>query len=214
MAMSASLKKIAGLLALSLLLAVPALATEPAFDCAKADGSVEELICQDSQLAALDREIARLYGLAAKGPHMDGARLKELKAYQRGWIKGRNDCWKADDLKSCVESEYVIRIHALRQGYFDARQQDGEGVSNGPLVLACEGVDFLIGITFINVEEPLALLEWADHKVTVKRAVSASGARYAGSYFDGDYALWTKGTQAIFTRPEGLQLTCRIEEGG
>ena len=33
----------------------------------------------------------------------------ELRAYQRGWIGGRDDCWKAEDLRACVEDAYLLR---------------------------------------------------------------------------------------------------------
>ncbi|MGB6188236.1 MAG: hypothetical protein WBF70_06640, partial [Aeromonas molluscorum] len=33
---------------------------------------------------------------------------------QRGWIKGRNECWKADDLRQCVLTNYQQRITELQ----------------------------------------------------------------------------------------------------
>jgi len=39
---------------------------------------------------------------------------KLLKAEQRGWIKGRDDCWKSDEMRGCVKREYRYRIDALR----------------------------------------------------------------------------------------------------
>ena len=195
---------------LSLILGFPALAAEPSFDCAKAEGSAEQLVCDDQQLAALDRELARLFGLAAKGPHMDDERLKELRAYQRGWIKGRNDCWKADDLRACVQNSYGERIFELRQGYFDARQEDDDGLSSGPLALECQGLEAVIGATFIQAPEPLAVLVWRDRKVTLAQSKAASGGRYQGRSFDGDYGFWIKGEEARFTMPEGEPLNCRF----
>jgi uncharacterized protein len=40
-----------------------------------------------------------------------------LKAHQRGWIKGRNECWKADDEKKCMADEYRLRIKELKEKY-------------------------------------------------------------------------------------------------
>ena len=78
----------------------------PSFDCAKASGQVEELICSDPELAALDVELARLY--KAVSAQTTGQKLKALRTYQRGWIKGRNDCWKAVavGVRACVEASY------------------------------------------------------------------------------------------------------------
>jgi uncharacterized protein YecT (DUF1311 family) len=86
----------------------------PSFDCAKAAGQVEKLICSDPGLAALDVELARLYG--AVSAQTTGRKLKALRAYQRGWIKGRNDCWKAVavGVRACVEASYRDRIQELR----------------------------------------------------------------------------------------------------
>lgn len=39
---------------------------------------------------------------------------KMLKAEQRGWIKGRNDCWRSDDMRGCVAGEYRLRINELK----------------------------------------------------------------------------------------------------
>ena len=36
-----------------------------------------------------------------------------LKAEQRGWIKGRNDCWKTSDQRGCIKSAYEERISEL-----------------------------------------------------------------------------------------------------
>ena len=85
----------------------------PSFDCSKASGQVEELICSDPELAALDVELARLY--RAVSAQTTGQKLKTLRTYQRGWIKGRNDCWKAVGVgvRACVEVSYRDRIREL-----------------------------------------------------------------------------------------------------
>ena len=65
-------------------------AADPSFDCAKAESDAENAVCASEALAELDVETARLYQLAVAG--VSGARLDELKAMQRGWIKGRDGC--------------------------------------------------------------------------------------------------------------------------
>lgn len=73
---------------------------EPSFDCAQiGDSSIEKLICSDDELARLDRQLAETYAAARKSPA--GIKDKLLKASQIGWIKGRNDCWKAEDRRQC-----------------------------------------------------------------------------------------------------------------
>jgi hypothetical protein len=100
-------------------------AAPPSFDCAKAEGAAQQLVCKDEGLASLDRELSRLYRLAVSGKHTTPASLNEL-----------------------------------RQGYADARGQDDTGISTGPLVLACEGFDSLIGFTLVGEQKELVLIEW------------------------------------------------------
>ena len=85
-----------GLLAVTLSAAVSLHAQGPAFDCAKADGDVETLICKDAALGALDRKLDEVYKAAtAKARDKMAA---TLRAEQRGWVKGRNECWKAQNV--------------------------------------------------------------------------------------------------------------------
>jgi uncharacterized protein len=89
----------------------------PSFDCLKASGQVEKLICSDPELAGLDTELACLYrAVSAKAA---GQELEKLRAYQRGWIKGRNECWKAigASVRECVEASYRGRIKELRSQF-------------------------------------------------------------------------------------------------
>ena len=84
----------------------------PSFDCAKASHEVEELICKDAELADLDRSLADLYAVVLK--NTPTSEQKMLKAEQRGWVKGRNDCWKSSDERGCVKREYDGRISELK----------------------------------------------------------------------------------------------------
>jgi uncharacterized protein len=61
----------------------------------------------------LDKERAAVYKQALPKETKDDM----LKAHQRGWIKGRDDCWKADDEKKCMADEYRLRIKELKEKY-------------------------------------------------------------------------------------------------
>ena len=87
-------------------------AANPSFDCSKAEHEMELLICDDDELAALDRSLAELYSALRK--NLPAGEVKHLKAEQRGWVKGRDDCWKADNQRDCVKSEYEARISELK----------------------------------------------------------------------------------------------------
>jgi uncharacterized protein len=91
----------------------------PHFSCMGDLHAAEEAICKNPQLVALDYKMAEVYTAA-----LDRATLlddqpknavKLLKAFQRGWIKSRNDCWKAydGDIDKCIEQIYQRRIAVL-----------------------------------------------------------------------------------------------------
>jgi uncharacterized protein len=82
----------------------------PSFDCAKAESEAEKLVCSNYGLAALDKRLAEIYAAELAKP---GA-SKDLAATQRGWVKGRDECWKADDKTLCGEEEYRTRIAYLQ----------------------------------------------------------------------------------------------------
>lgn len=186
----------------------------PSFDCAKASSETETMVCGDPHLAQLDNEIARLYKLAENTPQPDRQRMQELRATQRGWIKGRNECWKADDKRACIVDAYASRIMYLRQGYANSRTDDDAGISTGPFALACKGLDFGIGVVFVRTEPSIAHLQWLDSSVTVTSEISGSGVKYTGSNHEGRYQLWTKGMEAMLTMPGRPETQCQIEEIG
>ena len=98
----------------STLLTVYLYANQPSFDCStvKKDSS-EGIICGSNMLMDLDRELSAVYQQALKKSSNDDM----LKTYQRGWIKGRNDCWKAEDEKACMKDQYQMRIKELKEKY-------------------------------------------------------------------------------------------------
>lgn len=97
----------------------------PTFDCAKAQGEVEKAVCADATLAALDVRLAEVYQAAyAKA---QGEFAERLRVEQRGWVKGRDDCWKARgvetwitatwtvrSVRECVDARYRLRISELQ----------------------------------------------------------------------------------------------------
>jgi uncharacterized protein len=114
-----------------LLWAGSATAASPSFECGKAkSGSSEEMICKDEGLAALDRKLADVYAAASKKAVNEHPPV--LKAEQRGWIKGRDDCWKSSDRRACVEENYRLRIAELQAKY---RLVPG----TGPIFYTCDG---------------------------------------------------------------------------
>ena len=186
----------------------------PSFDCAKADGAIETLICRDRQLGQLDRETTRLFELARDSAGAPFGRRDELIATERGWIKGRNDCWKASDLRACVVASYAQRIHELRQGYAAARNGDSRGISLGPFVATCTKMNAPVGVTFINSNPALVYLQWPDNSLVLPQALSGSGARYAAKTGKGGYVFWNKGDGAQFQLPDKTTRRCKLAKVG
>ena len=103
--------------ALLLWLPVAAAAAGPSFDCAEATGQAQEAVCASPDLSALDRQLAARFDealavITTLGPAADAAEI-ELRTAQRGWIGGRDACWREEDLEACVRREYERRITTL-----------------------------------------------------------------------------------------------------
>lgn len=135
----------------------PSLAAAPSFDCSQASGTIEELICQEDDLATLDRHMAEIFPAAlANYPTAEQA---TAKAMQRGWIKGRNDCWKAGDKKACVEYEYKSRMVELQitGGLLEVPE---------PVSYNCKGSDKPFTAVFYSQTDPhSAVFTWGDEQV-------------------------------------------------
>ncbi|HCJ6373869.1 lysozyme inhibitor LprI family protein [Citrobacter sp. RHBSTW-00671] len=83
----------------------------PSFSCSAAEkGSMEEIICQSPSLSAMDLKLNGVYKQALAKSKNDPT----LKAEQRGWIKGRNECWKEQDKPACLAREYSERMTELQ----------------------------------------------------------------------------------------------------
>ena len=178
----------------------------PSFDCAKSASSAEELVCADAGLAALDRAVAATYAAAVDTVRALGAGAPEaeatLRALQRGWIKGRDDCWKeGDGLRACVEAAYLRReaelvaTHMLR----DPAAVTAWTCAGNP---ANEVVTF-----FFDTTQPSVRFERGDSVDVGILTPTASGARYDGSF--GRF-IWIKGDTSTYREPDpdGTELAC------
>lgn len=78
----------------------------PSFDCRKASNATEKRICADPDLARLDRDLASLWR-AMIHSFTDNGQVSEIRADQKQWIAGRNEC--GDDAH-CIASRYREEI--------------------------------------------------------------------------------------------------------
>ncbi|TWA72903.1 uncharacterized protein FBZ82_102505 [Azospirillum brasilense] len=179
-----------------------ALAAEPSgpsFSCAGVGtGSIERMVCTDPALSALDRKLAGVYGEAARNAENEHPPV--LKAEQRGWIKGRNDCWKADDRRACVEEQYRLRIAELQ-----ARYRLVPAI--GPVRFACDGqAANELTATFFETDPPTMIAERGDAVSLMVGQPAASGARYQGR----NESFWEHQGEARVTWGYGAaEMSCR-----
>lgn len=193
-----------------LVLAAPLAAqTGPAFDCAKATSQAEEMICDDAALAALDRRLAERYeaALDAAGKLESGASeaVETLRATQRGWIGGRDECWKATDPRDCIANAYLRREGALVAAWMLEEP-------SSTAFWTCDGnpANELVTMYF-DTELPSIRFERGDMIDTGSLAPAASGAKYDGSF--GRF-IWSKGAEASYREadPDGTVLDCRLRD--
>lgn len=128
-------------------------AATPSFDCAKAHGTTEQLVCQDAGLAALDNELAALYPKALA--NLSAEQAKTEKAMQRGWIKGRNECWKESDSRQCVEESYQLRITELQI-------KGGQLMVPSPVDYQCDGEIRLSTYFYNEAKRPAAVINLSE----------------------------------------------------
>lgn len=160
----------------------------PAFDCAKAQGEVEQLLCKDDALAALDRRLDAAFRAALAKAR--GTMAGTLRTEQRGWVKGRNECWKAkgqptwitaswtvDSVRACVDAQTRLRTAELQALWRLAPPQTQ--------AYACQGqpANEVLGNAFAT-DPPTLRLERGDRTATLWRVpapASADGVLFEGA---------------------------------
>ncbi len=175
-----------------------ATASGPSFDCGQAEGQVQELICSNDSLAALDRLLADVYAIALENFPRD--ELAGLKAEQRGWIKGRDDCWKAEDVSACVAEEYYRRTVALQI-------QSGQLMAPTPVSYNCETSQPMpfTAVFYRDTRPASVVLTYGQDQVIAFATPSASGARYSS----GGVEFWEHQGEATVNW-FGEQWKCRV----
>lgn len=177
-------------------------ATGPSFACSEATpGTIEALICIDTELSALDRKLASVFAAAIAQTPVDETAM--LRAEQRGWIKGRDACWQDTDRRSCVESEYSRRIAELQVTYQLVNKI-------GPLSMTCNTSPASeLVVTFFASETPTMIAEYNDSHSLMYLQPSASGTRYQGR----NESYWEhQGVATVTWGYEAAEMQCGQEE--
>jgi len=160
----------------------------PSYDCTRVKpGAIEAMICEDKALSALDRNLSQVY--ASARIKADNEHPPQLKAEQRGWIKGRDDCWKSDDVGACLSMEYQRRIAELQARY---RLVPG----TGPVYYECEGNPASeVAVMFFKTDPPTLIAERGDSVSLMYQQPSGSGVKYLGR----NETLWEHQAETIIT---------------
>ncbi|KUJ72245.1 alpha/beta fold hydrolase [Ruegeria profundi] len=175
----------------------------PSFDCDAATSSAEKLICTDADLAMLDLRLADRFAAAvdaAEGLDVGADEAAAtLRAYQRGWLSGRDECWKANDLRMCVADAYLRREGQLVAEWF--LEEPTEVVS-----YACDGNPANeVTAYYFATERPSARLEYGDSVDTATVIPSDSGTRYEGTF---GHSLTLDGDTVTLVWSDGTPMTC------
>mgnify|MGYP001814765265 CR=1 FL=1 len=176
----------------------------PSFACdGVTAGSTEAMVCEDEELSALDRELAEAYVAASEVAVDEHPPL--LTAEQRGWIKGRNECWKSEAPRTCIRDAYVHRLAELQARYRLVP-------STGPIFFACgDAPGSEVVATFFRTAPPTMIAERGDSVSLMYLQPSASGSRYQGR----NESFWEHQGEASITWGHGApQMRCRRNPEG
>ena len=187
-----------GLLLTLVLLTTSLSANQPSFDCSKVKkDSSEGLICVSDELMDLDKELSKVYKQALTKASKDDM----LKAHQRGWIKGRNDCWKAENEKKCMADQYKTRINELKKKYDLSDTSNASAKGKGfDKVLKLQGISFHVQATNEGSLNQLTItpsgLEIVNDVMKQEIDGSVTGAEVADINADGSPEIYVYVTSA------------------
>ncbi len=174
-------------------------AESPSFNCKKVEaGGIPDVVCHDEALSRLDRQLTGVFAAASRKAKNEHPPV--LKAEQRGWLKGRDDCWKSDDKHSCIKDSYRLRIAELQANY---RLVD----STGPVTFACDGnAANEVVVTYFKTAPSTLIAEHGDSVSLMFVQRSGSGARYQGR----NESFWEhQGVAKITWGYQAPEMTCK-----
>lgn len=146
----------------------------PAFDCSQSSAlnTIEQTICADEWLSALDRKMAAVYAAAQQKARNEHPPV--LAAEQRGWIKGRNECWKETHPRDCAGELYERRIAELQARYQLI-------AASGPVFFSCDGNPAKeVVVTFYRTNPATLIAEFGDSVSLMYQVPGIDGLRYEG----------------------------------
>ncbi|WAC89433.1 MliC family protein [Mycobacterium sp. Aquia_213] len=167
--------------------------TPAAVDCTKPANSAQQLICTDSHLFDLERQLQVAYRQAAARPGTDQS---ALTAAQASFATGRDDCARNADIHTCVLEAYQTRLVQLAIA---------DPATAAPPVISyhCPAQFGPLTAQFYNqFAPPTAVLNWKGTQEILFVLPSGSGARYGrqdAEYWEhqGEVTLDFNGTKFV-----------------
>lgn len=174
-----------------------ALRQRPTFDCRKATGEIELMICKDPDLIALDRQLGEVYARALK--RLPPKAAAEQRTVQRAWIGERNGCADRDDPRACAAITYQMRIAELQI-------KSAQLKVPAPVGYVCTGFEGQpLTVTFYDETAPRSVvITYGNDQVIAFAARAASGARYTAK----DVDFWEHQGEVTLTW-SGTRMTCK-----
>ena len=176
--------------------------TLPAFDCRKASGFVEELVCKEPLLAQLDRQMNGVFSAALQ--HYRINNYKDPRPEQRGWIKGRNDCWKADDVHECALSSYRYRIAELQIRY-------GQLQVPVPVYFYCED-SAVTAVFYTQTLPPTVVLTVIPEMQGISQVLAWQEPAGSGAKYQGRNVSFREHQGEAQLSWYDQQITCRVKQ--
>ena len=146
----------------------------------------------------------------AKRDSRPGA-AKSLRAEQRGWIKGRDECGKAKDVRACAADAYRFRMAELMAGWM-------LGEYDTALEYWCEDDRANSFWAFFFPGDPVAVrIERGDSVragAMVEKGAGAQDGPPPGVYrLAGGVVLTIRGAEATLEWPPDGPVSCRWKQG-
>ncbi|SPM37046.1 hypothetical protein MRAB57_4889 [Mycobacterium rhizamassiliense] len=164
-----------------------------AVDCTKPANPAQQLICTDSHLLDLERQLQLAFKQALGRP---GADQSAVMAAQTSWAAVRDGCAQNPDVHTCVLQAYQTRLVQLAIA-------DPATVAPPVITYHCPADSGPLTAQFYNqFAPPTAVLNWKGSQQILFQLPSGSGARYGrqGSEYwehQGEVTLDFNGTKFV-----------------
>ena len=175
-------------------------APTPSFDCRKARGAVQQLVCRDAGLATLDRALADAFEKALTT--WSKAEARQQRSLQSEWLKRRDACDKGVDARACAEQAYRTRL-------VEVQVSSGQAEAREPVRFDCAGAaeTALTAVFYGKTDPPSVLLTLGTEKT--EKVVAFQGRVASGTLYTAPDVEYREHQGGVVLRWYGATLTCR-----